>query len=69
MESIDRLFGPAVGESAQKRHTVRAYLAVDSSVRAAGGFPTQGGGSRGVARSRRAQTASLVATGAFEVGG
>jgi hypothetical protein len=65
MGSIDRLVGPAVGESARKRHIRDAHVAVDSSVRAAGGFPTQGGGAREVARAGRAQTS---ATGTGVVG-
>jgi len=37
---------PAVDEMSQNRHILATGRAVGSTVRAAGGFPTQGGGAR-----------------------
>jgi hypothetical protein len=46
--------GPAVDELARSRHALARSGNVESAVRAAGGFPTQGGGARDDRASARA---------------
>jgi hypothetical protein len=65
---------PPVDELLQNRHTIAVAAAVESPSRAAGGFPTLGGGARGHSRPDLAGlgvgvSAPLAAGGAGRRGG